>query len=182
MRHALVTGASGFIGGHVVRALLARGVKVRALVMPGDPAPGLRGLAVEHALGDVTDRAALDRAMVGIDHVFHLAALYVMWCLDPSRLHQINVEGTRNELASAAEAGVTRVVHTSSIARFGGQGRAAQATEASEFRLGTTGDVYSRSKADAHAVAEACARDGRHAPRTRSHAGRRRHRPARPRR
>ena len=74
-------------------------------------------------------------------------------------MHRVNVDGTRNVLDAARAEGVRRVVHTSSIARFGGQGLHADATEESAFALGITGDVYSRSKADAHEVAVAAARD-----------------------
>ncbi len=160
MKLALVTGASGFIGAHVVRALLARGVAVRALILPGDPAPALAGLDATRITGDVTDRAGLLRAMSGVDTVFHLAAVYALWLRDPDLLDRVNVGGTRAVLDAAREAGVGRVVHTSSIARFGGQGPGRRATEQSEFRLGPTGDRYSRSKADGHAVAEAAARAG----------------------
>lgn len=160
MKRALVTGASGFIGAHVVEALVSRGVDVRALLLPGDAAPALANLPVERCTGDVCDRDALARAMRGVDHVFHLAAVYVLWARDPSLMQRVNVEGTRNVLEAAAQAGVQRVVHTSSIARFGGQGLDRQATEQSEFRLGATGDVYSRTKADSHELAVAAARAG----------------------
>jgi dihydroflavonol-4-reductase len=160
MRRALVTGASGFIGAHVVRELLARGVDVRALVLPGDPASSLRGLAVERVGGDVCDRDSLAVAMRGVDHVFHLAAVYQLWTRDRTLMHRVNVEGTRNVLDVARASGVQRVIHTSSIARFGGQGLERQATEASPFLLGSTGDVYAQSKADSHELAVAAARAG----------------------
>lgn len=160
MKHALVTGASGFIGAHVVRELLARDVRVRALVLRGDPAPNLRGLAVERFDGDVCDRESLALAMRGVDHVFHLAAVYQLWTRDRTLMHRVNVEGTRNVLEVARTNGVQRVIHTSSIARFGGQGLDRQATEESPFALGSTGDVYAKSKADAHEVAVLAARAG----------------------
>lgn len=160
MKRALVTGASGFIGAHVVAALLREDVEVRALVLPGDPAPNLAGLPIERVHGDVTDAAALARAMVGVDTVFHLAAIYALWLRDPARMRAVNVEGTRAVLEAAARASVARVVHTSSIARFGGQGLGVRATEHSAFALGDTGDAYAQSKADAHAVAEAAAARG----------------------
>jgi dihydroflavonol-4-reductase len=154
----LVTGAAGFIGSHVVRALLDEGHSVRALHLPTDDLRNLRGLDVERVAGDVTDRAALRAAMRGTDWVFHLAAIYALWRRDPARMRLVNVEGTRRVFEVAEELGCARVVYTSSIARFGGQGRGRRATEASPFRLGPTGDVYSQSKADAHEVAVAASR------------------------
>ena len=155
---ALVTGAAGFIGSHVVRALLDGGHQVRALHLPGEDLRNLAGLDVERVAGDVTDGAAMRRACDGRDWVFHLAAIFALWTRDPERMRRVNVGGTRTVLEAARAAGVRRVVHTSSIARFGGQGRA-RATEASPFRLGATGDVYSQTKHDAHQVALDFARE-----------------------
>lgn len=157
---ALVTGSAGFIGSHVVRVLLEAGHDVRAMHLPADDLRNLRGLDVERFPGDVTDEDALARAMVGRDWVFHLAALYRLWTPDPQLMHRINVEGTRKVLAAAKQAGVLRVVHTSSIARFGGQGPGRRGDETSAFALGITGDAYAQSKADAHEIALAAAASG----------------------
>jgi dihydroflavonol-4-reductase len=157
---ALVTGAAGFIGSHVVRELASEGISVRALSLPGENRKNLDGVGAEIVTGDVRDRECLRNAMQGVDWVFHLAAIYALWLPDPSLMHDVNVEGTRNVLAMAREAGVKRVIHTSSIARFGGQGKGVRATEKSAFRLGTTGDVYSQSKYAAHEVARAFAEGG----------------------
>jgi dihydroflavonol-4-reductase len=159
-RVALVTGGAGFIGSHVVRALVDDGWRVRALCLPGDDARNLAGLDVERVVGDVTDLESVRRACVGVRRVFHLAALYALWLREPARLHTVNVDGTRNVLRAAREAGVERVVHTSSIARFGGQGPTRRATEASAFALGSTGDLYSQSKYAAHEVALSAAANG----------------------
>ena len=150
---ALVTGAAGFIGSHVVRELVLAGHDVRALHLPGDDTRNLRGLAIETVAGDVTDRDSVRRAVQGCDWVFHLAAIYALWTRSPERMLRVNVDGTRIVLEEAARANVARVVHTSSIARFGGQGPGRRATEDSPFALGPTGDLYSRSKAMAHDVA-----------------------------
>jgi dihydroflavonol-4-reductase len=155
----LVTGAAGFIGSNVVRALLEDGHDVRALHLPRENVRNLRGLDVEQMAGDVTDREQMRAATRGCEVVFHLAAIYALWTKDADRMRRVNVEGTRNVLAAARAEGVRRVVHTSSIARFGGQGPLVQATEASEFALGPTGDAYSRSKAEAHEVAVLAARE-----------------------
>lgn len=155
----LVTGAAGFIGSNVVRALLDAGHEVRALHLPGEDLRNLRGLDVERAAGDVTREDDVRAACRGRDVIFHLAAVYALWSRDPARMRRVNVEGTRRVLAAAREAGVRRVVYTSSIARFGGQGLTRRATEESPFALGPTGDAYARSKADAHDVAVAAARE-----------------------
>jgi dihydroflavonol-4-reductase len=156
---ALVTGAAGFIGSHVVRALLEGGHAVRALHLPGEDLRNLAGLDVERIAGDVTDGEAMRRAAAGCDWVFHLAAIYALWTRDPERMRQVNVDGTRTVLEAARAAGVARVVHTSSIARFGGQGRGQRATEESPFALGATGDPYCRTKAEAHELALSFARE-----------------------
>lgn len=157
---SVVTGAAGFVGSNVVRALLERGDEVRALVQPRDDLRNLRGLDVDVRLGDVTDAASVARAVRGVDRVFHLAAIYALWTPDRgSRMHRVNVEGTHVVLEESARAGVARVVHTSSIARFGGQGIGQRATEQSAFALGRTGSAYAISKAEAHEVAVRAARD-----------------------
>jgi dihydroflavonol-4-reductase len=156
---ALVTGAAGFIGSHVVRALLDEGHEVRALHLPAEDVRNLEGLDVERFAGDVTDEVRMREAVRGRDVVFHLAAVYALWERTPGTMRRVNVGGTRTVLAAARREGVRRVVHTSSIARFGGQGGARRATEESPFALGPTGDVYSRTKQEAHEVALEAARD-----------------------
>jgi dihydroflavonol-4-reductase len=156
---AFVTGAAGFIGSNVVRALLDDGHDVRALHLPNEDTRNLDGLDVERVPGDVMDRAVLGRWMRGCDVVFHLAAVYALWTKDRgARMRRVNVEGTCAVLDTAREAGVRRVVYTSSIARFGGQGMDIRATEESPFALGRTGDAYASSKGVAHAIAVSAAK------------------------
>jgi dihydroflavonol-4-reductase len=116
VRTAFVTGASGFIGANLVRALLERGWNVRALVR--GPAPSLDGLAIERVHGDLF-LPGLSDAMRGSDAVFHLAATYSLWHRDRADMLRANVMGTRDVLAAARAAGVPRTVHTSSVAAIG---------------------------------------------------------------
>jgi dihydroflavonol-4-reductase len=115
-RPALVTGASGFVGWHVARLLLERGYAVRALVRPGSR---VSGLAVETVEGDLRDPASLERAATGCGAVFHVAADYRLWAKKPEELYRSNVDGTRNLLAAARNAGVERVVYTSTVGCIG---------------------------------------------------------------
>src|SRR5512146_900690 len=114
----LVTGSSGFIGSQLCRALVAQGHSVRAFHRPTSSLRGLEGLPVEHALGDLTQPATLSPAMEGVEVVFHAAAMLADMG-DPAKMYAITVEGTRAVLQAAQQAGVRRVVHTSSVAALG---------------------------------------------------------------
>jgi dihydroflavonol-4-reductase len=143
---ALVTGASGFIGSHVVRILVEHGVKVRALVQEGVPLANLDDLPVERVAGDLRDAASLERAVDGCDTVFHLAAIYAYWLPDPSLMYRVNVEGTVRLLGAALARGVRRVVHTSSIAAVGIAPGEGGADEDTPFNSWDTADHYVLSK------------------------------------
>jgi dihydroflavonol-4-reductase len=116
---ALVTGANGFLGSAVVRALLADGLAVRAFVRSGSDRRNLDGLDVEVAVGDLTDRDSVRRAAAGCDAVFHVAADYRLWVADPRPMYRANVDGSVNVLEAAAEAGAKGMVYTSSVAVLG---------------------------------------------------------------
>jgi dihydroflavonol-4-reductase len=116
---SLVTGATGFVGSAVARALLARGHRVRVLARPNSDRRNLAGLAVEIAEGAMEDPRSLARAVAGCRYVYHVAANYRIWVPDPAPMFRANVEGTRDLLAAALEAGVERVVYTSSVATLG---------------------------------------------------------------
>ena len=113
---ALVTGATGFVGAAVARALLAEGWGVRALVRSGSDRRNLAGLAVEPTVGDLTDPASLDRALEGCEAVFHVAADYRLWARRPEDIYESNVQGTRRLLVAAARAGIEKFVYTSTVA------------------------------------------------------------------
>ncbi|HTR46054.1 MAG TPA: hopanoid-associated sugar epimerase [Verrucomicrobiae bacterium] len=112
----LVTGATGFVGSHVARQLLAAGHRVRVLVRRSSNQRALDGLAVERTEGDLCDLTSLDRAMRGVRRVFHVAADYRLWARNPQEIYETNVEGTRRLFEVAAQAGVERIVYTSTVA------------------------------------------------------------------
>jgi dihydroflavonol-4-reductase len=116
---SLVTGATGFVGSAVARALVARGHRVRVLARPDSNRRNLAGLTVEIAEGAMEDPRSLARAVAGCRYVYHVAADYRIWVPDPAPMFRVNVEGTRDLLTAALEAGTERVVHTSSVATLG---------------------------------------------------------------
>jgi dihydroflavonol-4-reductase len=115
----LVTGATGFVGSAVARALVARGHRVRVLARPNSDRRNLAGLAVEIAEGAMEDPRSLARAVAGCRYVYHVAADYRIWVPDPAPMFRANVEGTRDLLTAALDAGAERVVYTSSVATLG---------------------------------------------------------------
>jgi dihydroflavonol-4-reductase len=115
----LVTGGTGFVGSAVARRLLAEGYRVRALARPGSDRRNLAGLELEVAEGDLNDAASLERACAGCAGLFHVAADYRTWAPRPEQLYQANVEGSRALLRAAGNAGLKRIVYTSSVAVLG---------------------------------------------------------------
>lgn len=116
---SLVTGATGFLGSAVARALLARGHAVRVLARPGSDRRNLADLPVEVAEGRLEDAGSLKAAVDGCRYVFHVAADYRLWVPDAAAMHRANVDGTRAIMRAAVAAGVERVVYTSSVAVLG---------------------------------------------------------------
>jgi dihydroflavonol-4-reductase len=112
----LVTGATGFIGANVVRALLDAGAAVRVLTRHASDTRNLTGLPVEMAYGDVRDIASLRPALQGCDTLYHVAAHYSLWTPHPDAMYATNVQGTTNLLQVALELGIQKVVYTSSVA------------------------------------------------------------------
>jgi dihydroflavonol-4-reductase len=146
MKKALVTGAAGFIGSHVVRELLSEGVSVRAMVMPGEGTRNLDGLDVQIVQADVLDRSSVEKAMKGTDTLFHLAAIYAIWMRDWKNIYEVNLAGTRTVLGAALDAGVKRVVYTSSIAALGIAPGREPSTEETPFNQYDLGSHYVLSK------------------------------------
>jgi dihydroflavonol-4-reductase len=142
----LVTGANGFLGAAVARALLADGERVRAFVRRGSDRRNLLGLDVEIAEGDVNDRASLDAAVRGCAAVFHVAADYRLWVADPAPMYKTNVDGSVNVLEAAAAARVARLVYTSSVAVLGVNADKTPADETTPVTLADMIGPYKRSK------------------------------------
>jgi dihydroflavonol-4-reductase len=111
-----LTGATGFVGHHVARALAAEGADLRLLVRKSSNLQNLEGVAGETVVGDLLAPESLRSALAGCDAVMHVAADYRLWIRDPAAMYKANVDGTRELLRMAREAGVPRVVYTSSVA------------------------------------------------------------------
>src|SRR4051812_37138129 len=143
---ALVTGATGFIGSAVARALLARGETVRVLARAGNDRRNLAGLKVEIVEGDLRDAAARARAVQGIDSLYHVAADYRLWVRNPADMYATNVDSTTALLKEAAAAGATRLVYTSSVATLGIDATGNPSTEDTPVTLADMVGDYKRSK------------------------------------
>jgi len=149
---ALVTGAAGFVGSAVVRQLLERGESVRAFVRSSSDLRNLTDLNIEILRGDLTDRRSMDAALKGCDSLFHVAADYRLWVPNPAAMFAANVEGTRQMMLAAGEAGVKRIVYTSSVATLG---LLPDGALADEDTLATPADMigpYKQSKFEAEKV------------------------------
>jgi nucleoside-diphosphate-sugar epimerase len=156
--HALVTGATGFTGGHLARALQRRGYEVRALVRD-DTAAAARALletGVELAKGDVGDAEAVDRAMAGCTHVFHIAAVYRTANHPDSYYRRVNTDSVKYVLDAARKHAVRRVVHCST----GGVHGDVQELPANEQTPYNPGDIYQRTKLEGEQIAQAAMRQG----------------------
>src|SRR6202051_1105615 len=148
-----LTGATGFLGSHVARALADQGAQLRLLVRSTSSLRNLEGLNAETAIGDLRDAASLEKAMAGCDTVFHVAADYRLWVRDPVEMYRSNVEGTRAILEAARKNGVRCVVYTSSVATIGFTGNGHPADEDSPVSLADMIGHYKRSKFMAEQVA-----------------------------
>src|ERR1700680_3654738 len=109
----LVTGAAGFLGSHVARQLVARGESVRVLMRASSTNRAIADLPLEYVTGDLRDAASMDRAMKGVERVFHVAADYRLWAKRSQEIYDSNVGGTKNLLDAAGRAGVQQLIYTS---------------------------------------------------------------------
>ena len=141
-----ITGGTGFIGSAVIRKLLADGHEVRALVRTGANTRMLDGLPVARVSGDLSDITVMQQAMTGCEWIFHVAALYAYWGYTWDDFYQSNIEGTRHVLEAAAKSGVSRIVHTSSIASLGIPRDGTPGTEDTPVTLKDMLSDYKRSK------------------------------------
>ncbi len=157
---SFVTGATGFLGSHVARALAERGAELRLLVRPTSNLKNLDGLKAETATGDLRDPASLEKAMAGSEVVFHVAADYRLWLRDPAEMYRSNVEGTRAILEAARKSAVRCVVYTSSVATIGFTGNRRPADEDSPVSLADMIGHYKRSKFMAEQLAMDAGRSG----------------------
>jgi dihydroflavonol-4-reductase len=153
MPKTLVTGGTGFIGSHLVRALAERGDDLRLLVRKGSRLDHLDAIDFERRTGDVTDRAAVRRALKGVDRAFHVAGTTSMRPADRDRVFAVNVGGTRNVCEEALRAEVERLVVTSSVGAIGPASPGGTADEDQTFTAGGLGVAYINSKHEAEVEA-----------------------------
>jgi dihydroflavonol-4-reductase len=156
----LVTGATGFVGSHVARQLVAAGDAVRVLVRASSNLAVLENLQVEPVEGDLRDGASLERALRGVRRVYHVAADYRLWTPKPAEIYESNVEGTRRLLAAAHRAGVERIVYTSTVATIAVPRHGALPNEGTQATVAEMIGHYKRSKFLAEQVAVEAARGG----------------------
>jgi dihydroflavonol-4-reductase len=155
-----VTGATGFVGHHVARALTSEGAELRLLVRKSSNLANLDGIAGETHLGDLAQPESLRTAIAGCDAVVHVAADYRLWIRDPDAMYRANVDGTRDLLRMAREAGVRRVVYTSSVATMHFRTDGIVVNEDTPVSLADMVGHYKRSKFMAEQQAMAAAQDG----------------------
>jgi dihydroflavonol-4-reductase len=156
-----VTGATGFVGAHVARAALEVGAELRLLVRASSNKANLPTRA-ERVVGDLREPAKFAAALQGCDALIHVAADYRLWVPDPAEMYKANVEGTRELLRLAREAGVARVVYTSSVATMGFKTDGTVVDEATPVSEADMIGHYKRSKWMAEQVAIEAARAGQH--------------------
>ncbi len=155
----LVTGAAGFLGSHVARQLVARGEVVRVLIRASSSNRAISDLSLEYVTGDLRDAASLERAMNGVQRVFHVAADYRLWAKHPKDIYDSNVGGTKNLLAAAKRAGVGQLIYTGTVATIAVD-RPELPNEFTEAKLEEMIGHYKRSKWMAEQEVLNAAKDG----------------------
>jgi dihydroflavonol-4-reductase len=155
-----VTGATGFVGSHVARALAEKGADLRLLVRADSNTKNIDDVKAELVTGDLRDPVSLEKGISGCEVVFHVAADYRLWVRDPAEMYRTNVEGTRAILEAARKNRVRRVVYTSSVATMGFTSNGQPADENSPVSLDKMIGPYKRSKFMAEQVTIEAARAG----------------------
>jgi dihydroflavonol-4-reductase len=150
----LVTGASGFVGSAVARAALARGFNVRVLVRASSPRANLLGLEADIVEGDMRDAASMRRALDGVRFLLHVAADYRLWASDPNEIMRSNIDGARVVMEAALQAGVEKIVYTSSVATLRVHDASEPVDETAPAVEHETIGVYKRSKVAAERLVE----------------------------
>jgi len=143
---ALVTGATGFIGAAVVRALIKTGVDVRVLARRDSDFTNLQQFKIDGVYGDLRDKESLRKALAGCQHLYHMAAHYALWASDPSIFYDVNVTGTKNLMEAAREIGTERIVYCSTIGAIGLPPDGGPGTEHTPVSLSQMAGHYKRSK------------------------------------
>lgn len=156
---SLVTGANGFVGSAVVRCLLTAGHEVRAFVRRGGDQRNLTKLPIETVEGDLRDITSIKRAVTGCNNLFHVAADYRLWVPNPAIMYDVNVNGTKALILAGAEAGMNRMVYTSSVATLGLNSNSLPADEETPSSLATIAGHYKRSKFLAEQAVQALVRE-----------------------
>lgn len=151
MPTTLVTGATGLIGSHLVRALAERGDGLRLLIRRDSDTSVLDGIEHDRVTGDITDRRAVRRAVDGVDRVFHLAAANSLEPADAERAFAVNAGGAALIAAEALAAGVSRLVHASTVAAIGPASRGGRADETQPYTIAHLGIAFANSKHEAEA-------------------------------
>ena len=141
----LVTGAAGFLGSHLTRQLVTRGTDVRVLLRPSSSNRAIADLPLEYMTGDLRDAASLDRALAGVQRVFHVAADYRLWSKRSQDIYDSNVGGTKNLLEAAKRAGVEQFIYTSTVATIAVD-RPEHPNELTDAKLDEMVGHYKRSK------------------------------------
>jgi dihydroflavonol-4-reductase len=157
-----ITGATGFVGGHVARAYAAQGATLRLLTRKTSNLAGIEDIAAESVIGDLRQPEQLRSALTGCDALVHVAADYRLWVPDPQEMYAANVDGTRELLKLARELGVAKVVYTSSVATMGFKRDGTIVDEATPVGIADMIGHYKRSKYLAEQEAISAARSGQH--------------------
>lgn len=146
MATVFITGATGFIGGHMVRRLCAEGHRVKALVRPTTCYDTLKALPIECVIGDLSKVDVIRKSIEGCDIIYHAAADYRLWCRNPAEMYAANVDGTRNIMQIAADLRTPKVVYTSTVGTIGLNADRTPANETSFLKIDSKTGHYKKSK------------------------------------